>query len=250
MFVLKDCGSLRWAMMAIVLIIVAPLPGYAEEIDANELIQRMSAEIAGLDRFVVQGDAYADARLDAGQIIEHSSQVTLRLQRNPSGIRITNRDSENTREIIFDDGKLSVYSTNDNFYAQKDIPQGLSSMLDFAVNEVGIDSPMLDLVAADIAGHMLEGADEVHYLGTSLIRDEIFHHVGIRTREVDVQIWIATEGKPLPGKLAISSKWEGGAPRFVSFFEWDTEPEFSRNFFRFDPPDGAVAVDFLVDLNH
>ncbi len=250
MFDWKDCVSLRRAMMAISLTFLAPLPGFAEEIDATELIQQMSAEIAGLDRFVVQGDAYADARLDAGQIIEHSSHVTLRLQRKPGAVRITNRDSENTREIFFDDGKLSVYSENDNFYAQKEMPQGLPSILDFAVNEVGIDSPMLDLVAADIAGHILEGAEEVGYLGTSLIRDEVFHHVGVRTREVDVQVWIAAEGRPLPGKLAISSKWEGGAPRFVSFFEWDTKPEFPRNFFKFDPPDGAVAVDFVVDLNH
>ena len=222
----------------------------AEEIDAKSLLQQMSAEIAGLDSFIVQGDAYADARLEAGQIIEHSSQVTLKLHRDPGAIRITNRDAENTREIVFNDGNLSVFSARDNFYAQREIPRGLESMLDFAINEAHIDSPMLDLIAADVAGHLLKGTDELSYLGTSLIRGEIYHHIGIRDQEVDVQIWVATEGKPLPGKLAISSKWEGGAPRYVGFFNWDTAPEFGSDEFRFDPPDGAVEVDFLADIEH
>lgn len=82
----------------------------AEEIDPKALIERTSAEIAGLDGFIVAGDAYTDARLPAGQIIEHASQVTLRLSR-PGSIRITNRDAEQTKEIFFHDGLLSVPAT-------------------------------------------------------------------------------------------------------------------------------------------
>jgi len=219
----------------------------AQEVDAKELLEQMSAEIAGLDSFIVHGDAYADARLDAGQIIEHSSQVTLRLRREPGAIRITNRYAENTKEIFFNDGSLSVYSTNDNFYAQTEIPKGVDSMLDFAVNEVGIEAPLLDFVSANVADSLLQDAEDVRYLGISLIRDEIFHHIGIRTADVDIQIWVASEGRPLPGKLVISSKWEGGSPRFVAFFNWDTDPAFPHDLFRFEPPDGAVAVGFLLD---
>ncbi len=218
----------------------------AQQVDAKVLLERMSAEIAGLDSFIVYGDAYADARLNAGQIIEHASQVTLRLRREPGSIRITNRNSEDTREIFFDDGLLSVYSSSHNFYAQTEIPKGVDSMLDFAVNEVGIEAPLLDFVSANIADDFLQDADDVRYLDTSLIRDEIFHHIGIRTADVDIQIWVASEGRPLPGKLVISSKWEGGSPRFVAFFKWDTEPDFERDLFKFDPPHDAVEIEFLL----
>ena len=126
----------------------------------------------------------------------------------------------------FCDGLLNVYSGKDKFYAQTTIPKELDSMLDFAVNEVGIDAPLLDFVSANVADDLLQDAEDVRYLGTSLIRDEIFHHIGIRTADVDMQIWVALEGRPLPGKLVISSKWEGGSPRFVAFFKWDTAPRF------------------------
>jgi len=244
----KNSSGLRLAIVMTLLLGAMTTSASAQEVDARALLEKMSAEIAGLDRFVVYGDAYADARLDAGQIIEHSSQVTLRLRREPGAIRISNRDAEGTKEIFFDDGSLSVYSSTDNMYAQAEIPKGVESMLDYAVNEVGIESPMLEIISADIANELLQDADDVSYLETSLIRDQIYHHVGIRSPEVDVQIWVAAEGRPLPGKLVITSKWEGGAPRFVAFFRWDTDPTFERDLFEFEPPDDAVEVEFLAQL--
>ncbi len=248
MFGLKILNTIRLNATVSILVGAFATSASAQEIDAKPMLEQMSAEIAGLDSFIVHGDAYADARLDAGQIIEHSSQVTLRLRREPGSIRITNRNAEDTKEIFFDDGSLSVYSTNDNFYAQTDSPRGVESMLDFAVNEVSIEAPLLDFVSANVADGLLQDADEVRYLDTSLIRNEIFHHIGISSRDVDVQIWIASEGRPLPGKLVISSKWEGGSPRFVAFFKWDTDPDFPRDLFKFDPPGDAVAVEFLHKL--
>ncbi len=243
-----------YAKTKITVMLLATIAGastaYAEETDATELVQRMSAEIAGLDAFLVQGDAYADARLDAGQIIEHSSQVTLQLRREPGAIRISNRSAEDTKEIYFDDGAVNVYSTAENFYAHAEIPQGVDSMLEFAVDDIGIESPMLDLIAADVADHLLTDMESISYLGTSLVRDKVYHHVGIRYPETDVQVWIASEGRPLPGKLAISSKWEGGAPRFVAFLEWDTDPEFARDTFTFNPPAGAIQIDFADRVPH
>lgn len=220
----------------------------AQEWDAKLLLKQMGAEIAGLDSFILNGDAYTDARLAAGQIIEHSSQVSLRLSRNLGAVHIVNRDSEKTEEIFFYNGKLSVYNTSDNFYAQREIPKDVQAMLDFALNEVGIEAPLLDFISSNIADDLIEGADAVRYLGTSLIRDEVYHHIGIRSPEVDVQLWVATQGPPLPGKLVITSKWEGGSPRFVAFFDWKINPELSSESFIFSPPNDAVAVEFLLDL--
>jgi len=250
MFGTRTCISKWLTVSALAVTSLFAANASAEDVDAKSLLGRMSGEIARLNNFTVQGDAYADARLDAGRIIEHSSQVTLHLQRKPGSIRITNRNSEDTKEIYFDEGVLTVFSKNDRLYAQTEIPQGIDSMLDFAVNEVGIEAPLLDFVSADIAGDLVGDGDDVRYLGTSLIRDEIFHHIGIRSSDVDVQIWVASTGRPLPGKLVISSKWEGGSPRFVGFFKWDTDPAFKRGLFKFEPPENAVAIEFLADLEH
>jgi hypothetical protein len=219
---------------------------YAQDSQAKEIIQAMSVEIASLDRFIVSGDGYVDARLDAGQIIEHAMDATMRVKR-PGAIRITNRDAESTKEIYFAEGVFTVYSQKHNFYAQTDLPAGIDAAANFAVNELNIDAPMMDFIFNDVGSHFLEDAQSVEYLGLSRFRDRVYHHIGIRTAEDDLQIWIAAEGPPLPGKLAISAKWEGGAPRSVFFFSWDTEPEFAQKSLRFEPPANAVRIEFDLE---
>lgn len=220
----------------------------AQDNRATEILRGMSAEIASLDRFVVTGDGYVDARLGAGQIIEHSMDVTMRMNR-PDSMRITNRNAESTKEIYFGEGVLTVYSQTHNFYAQTDLPAGVDAAVSFAVNELGIDAPMLDFISSDVANHLLKDAESVEYLGLSLFRGMTYHHIGARTAEVDLQFWVAAEGPPLPGKMAISSKWEGGSPRSVFFFSWETKPDFGRASFSFEPPSGSTRIEFDLDSN-
>jgi hypothetical protein len=222
---------------------------YAQDDQATEILQQMSEVIAGLDEFIVTGDAYTDDRLDAGQIIEHSMDVTMRMSRPANAMRITNRDAELTKELYFGQGVLTVYNNTNNFYAQKDLPEGVDAAANYAVNELGIDAPMLDFVFNDVAGLLLEDAESVDYFGLSLFRGKTYHHIGIRQPEIDVQLWIAAEGPPLPGKMAISAKWEGGSPRSVFFFSWDTKPDFGRNSFSFEPPAGSTRIEFDFDAN-
>lgn len=240
--------KIGYSMLLSLLVFVSSTGASAQEVNPKTLLELMSAEIAGLESFVLEGDAYADARLEAGHLIEHSSQVTLSLRRNPAGIRVTNRSVEATREVVFNDGALSVFTSDGNYYARTEIQGSVETFFEYAVERAGVEVPLLDFISANVADHMLEDADEVRYLEKSLIRDKVYHHIGIRSAEIDVQVWVAAEGPPLPGKLSITSKWEGGAPRFVAFFDWDTAPEFSDDLFDFTPPDDAVEIDFLADV--
>lgn len=218
----------------------------AQAADPRELLERMSTELAGLDSFILSGDAYADARLDAGQIIENSSQATMRV-RKPDAMRLTMRNEEGVKEVVFGSGVLTLYSEKDNFYAQTEIPEGLGAAVDVAINDVGIDAPMLDLLSNNFGDQLLIDAEEVTHLGASLIRGKMFEHIAIRNSEADIQIWIAADGPPLPGKMVISSKWEGGSPRFVVFFDWDTDPDLPTGAVSFAPPANATKIEFLFD---
>lgn len=216
---------------------------YAQDEQAMKILSAMSSEVASLDAFVITGDGYIDARLDAGQIIEHSADVTARVSR-PDAMRITNRDAETTMEIYYGDGVITVYNEARNFYAQHEAPEGVNAAVSFAVNELNIEAPVLDFISNDVGKLLTEDAESVTYLGESRFRGDLYDHIGIRTDEVDIQVWVAAEGPPLPGKLAISAKWEGGAPRSVFFFDWDTNPEFDRQSFGFRPPADATRIEF------
>lgn len=218
----------------------------AEEADAMALLKKMSASISAMKSFVVRGEVYADERLDAGLIIEHSSEVTMRVRR-PDAMRLTMRDASGVKELYFADGVLTFYNGEDNFYAQTDSPGSISEAADFSVHTVGIDAPMLDFLATSVAERLEKNAQEIQHLGTALMRGKAYQQVAIRLAEIDVQIWIAAEGKPLPGKMTLSAKWKGGAPRTVMFFDWDTAPDLPSGSLQFIPPKEASPIEFALD---
>jgi hypothetical protein len=164
-------------------------------------------------------------------------------------VRITNRTSEDVKELFFGSGVLTVYTQSRNFYGQTEIPEGVETALDYATNEMGIDAPMLDFVTGKVAERLTADATDVEYIGTSLIRGHIYEHVVIRTPEIDIQLWIAAEGLPLPGKMALSAKWDGGSPRTVVFMDWDTDPNIPSGALKFEPPDGAIEISFETSLS-
>ena len=213
----------------------------AQEPDPREILSRMSLEIAGLQQFTITGDAYSDARLDAGLIIEHAAQATMQVGK-PDSVKITNKTVEDYKELYFTANQLTIYTQSKNFFGEVEFPEGTTDGLSYAVDELGIDAPMIDFVSGNVAEKMLATATEVLYLDRSLIRDHEYEHIVIRTPEIDVQLWIAAEGPPLPGKMALSAKWDGGAPRTVVFMEWDTAPTFADGPFDFEAPDGAVEI--------
>lgn len=244
----SQCRHKLWLSIC-TLALAIPSAALAEEEQVTDLLNRMSAEIAALDDFIVHGDSYSDARLSAGQIIEHSAQVRLHMVRETEQIRISNKSAEGAREIYFDGSQLSLFDSQSNVYAQRDVAGGLDGLLEFVTDQAEVDSPMLDFIAADVANTFLDGAVDLKHLGQSLIRGKIYEHIGIRYEDVDVQIWIASDGPTLPGKMSISAKWEGGAPRFVGFMTWDIDPNIEGEVFRFEPPDDAVNIGFLGDTD-
>lgn len=239
----KHLNSIGRAVLALISCGLLAGIASAQEPDPKELLKRMNDEIAGLQSFILSGDAYADARLDAGLIIEHASQVTLRV-RKPDLIRITNTTAEDVKELYFASGLLTVFTKSRNFYGQIAIPEGARSALDYAVDELGIDAPMLDFVTDGVADRLLANATDIEHLGTSLIRGKIYEHIAIRAPEIDIQIWIAAEGRPLPGKMALSAKWDGGSPRTVVFMDWNADPDFPDGEVQFIAPEGATKINF------
>jgi hypothetical protein len=161
-------------------------------------------------------------------------------------MHLTRHDTEDNKDLYFSDGVLSIYTDTLNFYAQTEVPDGLGAAVDFAIDEIGIDAPLLDFVSSDMAETLMEDADDIRFIGTSLVRGKLYEQIAIRTAEVDIQMWIASEGRPLPGKMVITSKWEGGSPRFVVFMEWNTSPEFPANAFSFVPPEDATQINFVT----
>lgn len=224
---------------------LAQADGARRDSQAIEVLQGMSDYLAGLDRFAVYGHGSADARLDAGLIVSNQFEVKLRVQR-PASLHISRFDGERTQHLYVHKGELTHYDTVDQFYATAEVPDGIEAAMKFGLERLNLEAPLMDLLYQDVFTHLAGTTDPVLYLsGKSRVGNKDCHHIAIRNPEVDIQIWVEEGARPLPRQLVLTSKWKGGAPRFVAQLEWDTKPEFANGEFEFIVPEGASRIDFI-----
>ena len=156
MYLQNTFNNIRF-IFAAVLLSLAAVTAQGNEPDPTALIKKMSQDIAQLDRFTLQGDTSIDALLEEGQLIEHSSHVTMRVIR-PYSVHIANHSIESTKNIYLTGHLFSVYDSATGFYAQKQIPAEEKNPLNYAVDKLGINAPLIDVLSDDFSTVLLDQA--------------------------------------------------------------------------------------------
>ena len=212
---------------------------------AVAVLKAMSGLLAGLEQFSVSGEGSTDARLDAGLIVANPIEVEMSVQR-PGSLHISRFDGVETQHLYLQENTMTLYHTARGFYARTQVPDGIEAAMGFALEELAIEAPLMDLLHHDVFSYLAGTSDSVLYLSDKSRVDGVdCHHIAIRDAEVDIQIWVEEGQRPLPRQLILTSKWEGGAPRFVARLYWNLEPDFSEDTFNFVPPEGVSQIDFL-----
>ena len=214
---------------------------------AIEVLKKSAAYRKSLDQVVITGVSFTDARLEAGLMVSNSEEIHVSIDR-PGSMQISSFDGETTKGLYFHDGLLTVFSSANKLYAQADIPKEIDAAMKFALEELSVEAPLMDLLYKDIATHLINSNTTILYLtDKSRVNGTDCHHLAIRGPDSDVQLWVEEGDRPVARKIMITSKWEGGAPRFIANLDWDTKPEFKPDTFKFKAPEGAVKIEFVTD---
>ena len=215
-----------------------------QDAKAIDVLKSMSAYNVSLDRVTITGVTLADARLSEGLLVSNSTEVKVSIDR-PGSLRISSFDGKEHKELFFHDGRLTVFNRERGFYAQADIPKEIDAALQFALEELEVEAPLMDLIHRDVSAHLLGSKEPILYLtDQARIAGSDCHHLVIRGPETDVQLWVTEGDRPQPRKIMMTSKWEGGSPRFIANLKWDTDPDFGDDEFKFNPPEGAIDIGF------
>ena len=133
-------------------------------------------------------------------------------------------------------------------YAQASIPDEIETAAEFALEELGVEAPLLDMIYKDASTHLLSSDETILYLtDKARVGGTDCHHLAIRGAEVDVQLWVEEGDRPVARKIMIVSKWEGGSPRFTAHLDWDTNPKFESDLFEFKAPKDAMKIEFVTE---
>jgi hypothetical protein len=226
---------------------MAQAGGVRQDAKAIEVLKQMAAYKTTLDQVVIKGVTFTDARLGAGLMVSNSVEVHVSLSR-PGSMLINTFDGETNKGLYFHNGLLTVFDSASKLYAQATIPNEIDAAMEFALEELDIEAPMMDLLYKDASTHLIGSDETIMYLtDKSRVAGTDCHHIAIRGPEADVQLWVEEGDRPLARKIMITSKWEGGTPRFVANLHWQTDPEFEPRLFEFKAPEGAMKIEFVTE---
>lgn len=236
------------AVLLAVLVGVAPFcvaeDGVTRDEKAIEVLKSMSEYLASLDTFEITGTALEDADFGEGLIVTNPTEVKVRVVR-PGSFHIRQFDGENTKDLFIHDGGLALYDARTGFYAKASVPEGLDAGFDFALDELGINLPLMDLVRSDVFDGLVQSSDSLMYLrNKNRVDGQDCHHLVIRTNGADIQLWVQEGKQPVPRRMIITSNWDAGSPRFYAIMNWNTDPKIEAGAFKFKAPKGASLIQF------
>ena len=110
-----------------------------------------------------------------------------------------------------------------------------------------LDDQIRDFFSIELTDRLARMIRSGLYLGESRIDGKPCDNLALRSEDLDVQIWVAKEGDPLPCRIFVTHSMIEGQPYFwADFVDWDFSPEFTNELFKFTPPDEAVRFQFLA----
>ncbi|MFC1740015.1 DUF2092 domain-containing protein [Pseudomonadota bacterium] len=218
--------------------------GVRQDARAVDVLQKMSAYNESLDRLTIESVSLTDARLGGGLMVTNTTEVKVSIDR-PGSAHISSFDGVSTKELYFHDGLFSVFNSGTGYYAQAEIPKDLDAAMEFVMEDLDVEAPLMDLMYRDASKHLIGSQETIMYLtDKARVAGVDCHQIVIRGPESDVQLWVQEGDLPLLRKLIITSKWEGGAPRFVANLKWKPNPDFSDKEFEFKAPEGSINIGF------
>lgn len=151
------------------------------------------------------------------------------------------------RQLMYNGKQLAYYSFDEKNYGILPAPETIIKTIDKINDQYGIEFPAADFFYPAFTDDLLESADSILFLGTTLIQDKEYFHILAKGKNINFQFWVNNDPYNLPARFAITYKNQPGNPQYVaSFSDWQINPTLPVAMFDFQPPPGARPVRILA----
>lgn len=214
------------------------------EPEAVEALKTMGEHLQSMKMFSLKATTTTEVVLDTDQKLEIGGTATYEVKR-PDHLRIDLATDSVHGELIYD-GKTLVYASPDqNIYAQVPAPPTIKDTLEEAAQKYNLTFPLADLFSWGTPDAPIELIREGFFVGHAYINGKETDHWAFRGPDQDAEIWIATEGSPLPLKISLVEREDTTRPRITSVLEWTENATISDDVFTYKPGEGSQKIKFL-----
>jgi len=222
---------------------LASLPSAkADEAQAKDLFKAMSDYLGAQTMISFDYDSSLEMVTKQNQKVAFTSSGNVTLNR-PDKLRATRRGGFANVELVFDGKTASLLGKDQNVYTQAEIPGSIDHLVDELRNKYHRPLPAADLLMADAYKQIMPLVTDVKDLGSGFIRGEECDHIALRTKQVDLQLWIHQGDQPYPCRYQLTTTKVKGWPEYtIDVRNWKTGSDVAAGDFSFTPPAGAKMM--------
>jgi hypothetical protein len=245
-------------LLALILFVVGVITGARESIaqepvieeEALAILKRSAEFVSQIKQFHVVAEIGFDVVQESGQKIEFGGSRSVTIRRpDHARFEFVSRDGA-SGTVIIDSTNLSVFSKDENVYAQVAHPGGIDQAVRYLSDTLDVPMPLREFFVSDASDALTDGIESAQYVGESVLAGVPADHLAFMNDEVDYQVWIAKGDKPLPRRVVITYRLAQGHPQFwAQFLSWDLSPEVPDSLFDFAPPKDAERITFLSTIS-
>lgn len=209
-----------------------------------EALKKMGDHLQSLQSFTLKADTTSEVVLDDEQKLEIGGEATYQVKR-PDHLRIDLQTDVVHGELVYD-GKTLIYaSPEQKTFAQVPAPPTIKETLERAAQRYNLQFPLADLFAWGTKDAPIDIIREGFLVGHAVVDGKQTDHWAYRGPDQDAEIWIATEGSPLPLKISLVDRQESTRPRITTVLHWTENGDIPNDAFEYKPPEGSQRIGFL-----
>lgn len=205
---------------------------------ADERLLAMSDLLAAVSTFRIQTRERHEWVGTSGDWsrIEGTTQATIW---RPDFMHLKMRGSDPEvfdRELYYNGWTLAFENHAKKVWAWANVPETIDAMLDEVAWRYDLPIPVSDMLYSSPYNALMTDDTQSRFVGREIIEGRQCDHFAFSQPQIDWDIWIATEGKPLPCRLDIIHKGVQGPPRSqIVFAAIVLGIEVDKTLFAFEP---------------
>ena len=209
----------------------------------------MANYISGLEGYTVSVVSGYDVLQESGQKIQFLEARDIALSR-PNRMRAEERQADGVGSLVlFDGSTVMVWHGDARVYAQADQPGSIDDTLVYFERDLGMRLPLAGLLTTRMPEELRRRVLAIDYVEWTEVLGEAAHHIAGRFANLDFQVWIAYDDRPLPLRIVLTYPDPGLPQYWAQFSAWKENPRLRDSNFSFKLPADARQIPFAVQIS-
>ena len=207
-------------------------------------LKRMSDTLASAKAFTYRSRAIFEVPAKNGQFLTMFSNAEVALKR-PNMLRGKMTGEAPHFNFFYDGASVSAFAPGTNVYSTTKAPGTIDAMLPALEEETGIRFVTAPLLFSNPYRVFSRKLTSALLVGPSMVHGTLCEHLAFRAPGINWEIWVESNPRALPRRLAVTFTDRPNFPRtLVEFSSWNLHPWLGTGDFVFRAPRGATEIPF------